>query len=308
MVPRCAAAVAAALVVLSACGSADLAPPRDAVFTVVAGAPVCVDRPAVHGALTSQAMRTPMGREEPTRFARCRHVNQIVPGRGEWLMRTEERADGDIAALAVALRLPDDGGGADNCPAIGIVLPEVYAVDATGRAVLVRWPLGACSQPRPEVAAALAALRWTPEATRQVRQVRTQAVIDSGCGDRVKNMAAVEGAATDRPVRGGSPESLAVPKRVWACTYAIDEHGDTPEGSYASGGRTTVAVWRAVVLALRTAPLAPPGCTTQGRRFTVLHSPEGWVFIERDGCRRVLLPDGGLRVATPQVLQALAPH
>ena len=47
------------LVVLSACGSPAPAPapPRDAVFTVAPGTPVCVDRPAVDGAHEPQLRR-----------------------------------------------------------------------------------------------------------------------------------------------------------------------------------------------------------------------------------------------------------
>jgi hypothetical protein len=185
-------------------------------------------------------------------------------------------------------------------------VPELYAVDATGRAVLVRWPTGACGKPRPEIDAALTTLTWRPATRLRLKQVRSQAVMDSGCEERVKNMAAVEG---PRPDSSGiaSPGSSAAPPAVWACTYTIDERGDTPTGRYVSGGPTTVAVWRAVVLALRTAPPAPPGCTAEGRRFTVVNAaPYDSLYVELDGCRRVLLPDGGLRVATPRLLQALA--
>ncbi len=298
---------AAVLAVLAACGAPTPPTPPDAVFAVAAGAPVCVDRPPVEVVfgmgLTPKG--APLGTAEPTLFARCTTKTERVRGRGEWSVRVEEHADGDIAPLAAALRLPDEDSGG-SCSAVATGVPELYAADATGRALLVRWPIGVCGQPRAEVEAALARLTWRPAVRHRLKQVRTEAAIDSGCEERMKNMAAVEGFRPDRSGIG-SPGSSAVPPVVRACTYTIDERGDTPVGQYVSGGTTTVAIWRAVILALRSAPSAQPGCTTEGRRFTVVDAaPYGSLYVELDGCRRVLLPEGDVRVATPRVLQELA--
>ena len=64
------------------------------------------------------------------------------------------------------------------------------------------------------------------------------------------------------------------------------------------------AAWAGVVGALDAAPRLGTACTTLGTRFALLLAPASDVtYVELDGCRRVLLPDGGMRQATPRLVR-----
>jgi hypothetical protein len=56
----------------------------------------------------------------------------------------------------------------------------------------------------------------------------------------------------------------------------------------------------------RTTPPAVRACSGLGNRFAVLLTATAdATYVELDGCRRILTPDGGFRQATTAVLAAL---
>src|SRR5215212_2363688 len=299
-------AVLLAAVALAGCGQGDAGSVAPAV-TLTPGGHVCFDRaapggPGLGGA--NNTRRAALGPDEPAAFVQCDVVTERVPGRGEWTMRRERQAVAGTEALAAALRLPNLPSTGDSCLAYADVPPELWALDGAGRAVLVHWPLDGCGHLRREAPTAHAAVHWGPWATRRLRQVVSQAAIDSGCVDRIKQMAAIEG---PRARSAGTLGDLTRVRSVNACTYAIDDRSATPTGAFEAGRTITGPAWQDVRGALESAPPATRGCSTLGQRFAVLTAdPGGNVYVELDGCRRVLLPDGGLRLATPRLLQDLA--
>jgi hypothetical protein len=236
----------------------------------------------------------------------CHQTVERVPGRGEWSVRVERRAEAGTAALAAALRLPDEElGGACNLDAV--IVPELWALDGRGTASLVRWPIGSCGKPRTEVSEAFAAVRWSTVASRRVQQIAPQAALDTGCLTAVKHMAAIDAGDSGREHPAGALGELTRASGVRACTYRIVDRSETPQGDFVSGGRIEGKAWQEVRWALEAAPPAPATCAGLGQRFQVLTADQGEaVYLELDGCRRVLLPYGRLRLATPRLLAALA--
>jgi hypothetical protein len=307
-VPRAVALIAAALA-LAACGDDPSPGPGDGPAIVAVG-PVCLaGEPLEQTSLEPGALARPRIEDvDPAAFVRCRQEVRRVPGQGEWSVRVEERADAGLEALAAALRLPDERRG-DVCPAIAHGVPELWALDRSGRTALVRWPLDVCAAPRAEAVRAYDALRWSAAGSRRVTQITTQAVLDSGCSDSWKQVVAIE-AADGRPRDGGRLGELRRAAGVRVCVYRIDDRSETPSGTFQSGRRIEGKDWQVLLGALEAAPRAAPGCEALGQLFAVLTAAAGTgdpLYVELDSCRRVLLPDGGLRVATPRVLQQLAP-
>jgi hypothetical protein len=270
---------------------------------------VCLDGPGPGEQLSGEAAakeRPVLGPGEPAGFVECDTATERVPDQGEWSVRRERRADAGSAALASALRLPDLPATGGGCNAIGHVVPELYALDVAGHAALVRWPVDGCGHPRTEVVEAHQAVRWTPVASRRLRQIAPQAALDSGCSPDWKDMVVVEGVGAAARYGRGTLDALAKARTVRACTYRVTERGQTPVGSFEAGRTLDAAAWQVVLRVLETAPAAPDGCTTVGQRFATLSTDDTQtLYVELDGCRRVLTPDGGLRAATPRLVQEL---
>ena len=73
---------------------------------------------------------------------------------------------GDYAPLIAALEQPSDSAeGTANCTAQLEVTPDLWLVNAGGKAVHVLWPKDACGFSKPGVAAALAQLRISSSTT-----------------------------------------------------------------------------------------------------------------------------------------------
>jgi hypothetical protein len=98
---------------------------------------------------------------------------------------------------------------------------------------------------------------------------------------------------------GGGPDSTPGPlpagdAETKVCVYRVppgERGGPKPAGEFESGGKLTAARWAAVKRALAAAGPAS-ACTTPGSRFAVLHLPAGLIYVEADGCRRVLIEGG----------------
>ena len=290
---------------------AGAATPMPTVTRASADGQVCLGRASkdAYGSdLPGSDRRPRLGKDEPARLVRCVGDTQRIPGQGEWQVRIEEQAGAGAPALAAALRLPDLPPSGQMCLAYLDAPSDLWAVDASGRAVLVREPVDGCGHVRPEVKSALEHAGWRETGRRRLVQTVPQAAIDTRCDPAWKDMAAVEArqaAADGTTPPAGTADSLAKAVAGNLCVYAIDDR-ETPAGTFVSGRPLRRAAWGAVVEAMDAAPRADGACTTVGSRFALVMTP-GWepAYVELDGCRRVLLPGGGFRRATPALVRLL---
>jgi hypothetical protein len=137
---------------------------------VTPGQPACTGWPAnvTHGPLPASFV--------PVAAIRCVTGYQTIPGKGQWLTATLERADKNLAPLAAALQWPPKNAMSDMiCPDFAILPPPPFVlVNGDGKAIMPRLPLDGCGQVRLQVLAALAALTWQKVSVRLVPQVQTQ--------------------------------------------------------------------------------------------------------------------------------------
>lgn len=67
----------------------------------------------------------------------------------------EEHLGGNFGPLLAALAEPSDRQGGGACPAMAEMVPDVWLVNAAGKAVHVQWPLTVCNFTKPGVRDAL---------------------------------------------------------------------------------------------------------------------------------------------------------
>ncbi|MDJ0313761.1 hypothetical protein [Arthrobacter sp. H35-D1] len=80
----------------------------------------------------------------------------------------EEHLGGDYAPLLAALAEPSDRQNGGVCPAMAEIIPDLWLLNAAGKAVHVQWPLTACHFTKPGVSEALANLTVTSSTTLHV--------------------------------------------------------------------------------------------------------------------------------------------
>lgn len=221
----------------------------------------------------------------------CRtEVRRRVTG-GSDLVALEDRAD-DVARLVATLGLPSRVGTAGTaCPATAITVPWIALLDANGRWVRPGIPHDECQAPRQEFRAAFDALRMTPVATWVVREVQSDEAAAAGCDQQRLDLVWTVGrvgigqGTPPRPVGTGD-------EQVRVCRYWNLLGADL--GDFDTGGVLTAEQWAAIRRELgRTGPAST--CTTKSSRFAELQLSTGSVYVEADGCRRVLftgLPTG----------------
>ena len=86
----------------------------------------------------------------------------------------EEHLAGDYTALLAALAEPSDHQERVACTSDGEALPNLWLVNAAGKAVHVMWPLDACSKTRGKHNTAKALEALTVKSSKTVGQVITQ--------------------------------------------------------------------------------------------------------------------------------------
>ncbi len=240
----------------------------------------------------------------PVALHACSVDVETVPGKGQWLVATQRNATSGLEALVTALRAADEHSGDGACAANFDPDPMVWLIDAHGRGVLPRWPRNGCGHLQPAATAALAAVSFTTTETHRLRQITPQAVIDSGCATGWKDMlplAAASGGSGD----AGSLAALGKEDSPPLCVYRVTERGDTPSGTLVRGRRLTATQTASLISLLEAAGPQRP-CQAQANLFAVIGT-SGSVYVELDGCQRVLTGDNGLRQATPALLAALGP-
>ncbi|RIV40073.1 hypothetical protein [Micromonospora radicis] len=227
----------------------------------------------------------------PSAAVVCRAEPQRRPGGGTDLVAMEERA-ADVAALVAALRLPDRPT-VGNCTLELPFVPWLALLDAQGRWVRPGVPTDDCGKPRIEFRTAYEQLSTERVATRVLRELESDAAAASGCSQDWADMVWATGEFGGG--QGTVPDPLAPGSAaVRVCVYQVpvpERGGDKPAGEFESGRTLSAAQWTEVGRELvATAPAA--SCDTPAGRFAVLHLPTGQVYVEADGCRRILIEVG----------------
>lgn len=107
----------------------------------------------------------------PVSVLRCVTGDTQVPGQGEWLTATLEKADQNLTPLVQALRAPDgQRQRGQMCPMYAMVPPAVVLVGADGTSIQPRFPVTGCGQIQPQVLTALNALSWHTVSQRLVEK------------------------------------------------------------------------------------------------------------------------------------------
>jgi hypothetical protein len=244
----------------------------------------------------------------PTAVLRCLEEPEHVPGDGEWSVTLRERATGRaMLDLVSALRLPSEPQGDEPCPAV-LLGPTVVRLETASGPVDVATPKDSCSQTRSEVIAAYQALSWVEVWRLRGARLRSEAAVSAGC-DAWKDMLAIS--AQDSI--GGGPGALLAPgASVKVCLYRSSyPAGWTPssntvvDGEPDGGGQLATATVGRVAALLRAAGPASR-CRSRHGHFAVVFSKPGPLYVELDGCFRVLAPDDSLRQGSEELADLLA--
>ncbi|MFI7547096.1 hypothetical protein [Actinoplanes sp. NPDC049599] len=232
---------------------------------------------------------------------------------GQDLVATESRAE-DVTALVTALRLPDERLSGGACT-LELYLPPFFVLlDARGRWVRPGLPADECGKVRSEVRNAVQGLRLTPVAGRPVREIESSEAAAAGCGQQWSDMVWVAGAGAgaDSGRAAVVPPGFDGPEPVRLCVYRVpaeQQRTGKPAGDFVSGRYLSDEQWSGARREIESAAAAGP-CTTPASRFAVLHFGAGQLYVELDGCRRLLAQaaDGSqtLRRASPALLALLA--
>jgi hypothetical protein len=160
--------------------------------------------------------------------------------------------------VVAAVRRDDDRAPAAGCRADLVLDPQVWFIDATGRAVVPRWPRHSCGHLLKDGQATLAALTWTTTARVRIKQLVPQAALDAGCETAFKylvQMTADEGGAA----KAGSFADLAHGSAPHLCRYSRIG-ADPGDGTFESGHPLSATAWAALRQALNGTTLVQP-CT-----------------------------------------------
>ena len=222
----------------------------------------------------------------------CATAPEKRPDGGTDMVAIEERAT-DIAALVEALRLPDQRATDGMCDLSLVLPPWLALVDAGGRWIRPGVPFDVCGKPRIEVREATEALAMKRVSTRSLREIESAGAAATGCGQGWADMVWVM--TQDGSVTPGPVDEL----RVWAeelrvCVFAVPDdqkRSAKPAGDFVSGGELASARRDAVERALLAAGPAAP-CDIPAERFALVSRPDhthGEIYVELDGCRRILV-------------------
>ncbi|GAA0581461.1 hypothetical protein GCM10010172_78050 [Paractinoplanes ferrugineus] len=237
----------------------------------------------------------------PVSAVLCRSTPVRRPAGGEDMVAAEDRAT-DITSLVKALRLPDERRTDGACTADLVLAPWLALVDASGRWIRPGVPVNSCGKPRPEFRDALAELRTQRVSGRTLSTTLTDGAAAAGCEQTWADMVwavGLTGGGKGTPDRTLAADDASV--RVCVFQVPPEERGSgKPAGQFKSGGKLAPGEWAAVKKELAAAG-TPAECTTPASRFAVLYAPDVELYVEADGCRRVL-NDNALRTGSPKLL------
>jgi hypothetical protein len=150
---------------------------------------------------------------------RCVAGYQPIPGKGEWLVATLQRADENLAALISALhRPPGRMRPGTICPALAMIPPRIVLISGNGSMISPKIPLNGCGMVQQQVIAALAALPWETVSVRLLSQIESPQQLATGCAPRYIDPFATFGSAPPSP-SPGSTVSTTRPTSLRICGY-----------------------------------------------------------------------------------------
>jgi hypothetical protein len=227
---------------------------------------------------------------QPVSAVVCREGIRQRPGGGTELTAEEARAD-DLTAVLPTLRLPDESATAEVCTMDLPGVPWLALLDRDGRWIRPGVPVDACGKPRMEFRAAYEKLATTTVKSRVVQQVESDEAASSGCSQTWADMAWALGGAEDRHETSLAP--LPEETNVRRCVYdvpASEQGSGKPAGDFRAGGPLPATGWTAIRDEIKKAAPSTATCGTPASSFAVLHLESGGtVYIEADGCRRILI-------------------
>jgi hypothetical protein len=212
---------------------------------------------------------------------------------GQDIVATERRA-GDIAAVASALRLPDEPYSAVSCPTGEAVVPWFALLDAQGRWVHPGVPIGDCGEPVAQFSEAFAALHLETVATRKIGKATAVAAAAARCELTWADMIAV--AARSAPPTSIITYGLPSASPVRLCVYGVpagEQGSPRPGGVFVTGTGLTEEQWGPIASLL---PEDAPAkaCTKPAGRFALVRLGDNEdIYVELDGCHRLLSRAGG---------------
>lgn len=224
----------------------------------------------------------------PVAIVLCTTEPPTAPAGGRDMVATERRA-GDVAAVAAALRLPDGPYSKVPCPADEAVVPWFALLDAQGHWVHPGVPTGDCGKPVAQFSEAFAALHLNTVATRKIGKATAAAAAAARCELTWADMIAV--AAQSAPPTSIITYGLPSGSPVRLCVYGVPagEQGSTrPGGVFVTGTGLTLEQWGPISSLLpEDAPAKP--CTIPAGRFALVQLGENEdIYVELDGCHRLL--------------------
>ena len=231
----------------------------------------------------------------PVAVVRCMTEERAVSGDGQWVFEFAQRATGNLDALLAALREPSravPSGTTAACSAVGIVSPNFALVDASGTIIRPLLPHDECGLPLLDALRVLNALHWTTVTDQKVRQVQTQAEIDTGCYPTYKDVFELPRGASPQP--WSQARGTAAPRPTIVCIYKVAQtSGSVSEGQFTRGASLNSSQQTELAAALDSAGAkAASPCAASATKFAVLDGAGDYIAIELDGCHRILFPNG----------------
>jgi len=248
--------------------------------TVAPGQPGCTGWPAnaVHEALPATFV--------PVAVLRCVTSEQTIPGKGEWLTATLQRADKNLASLTTALHNPPGHTSPGiMCPQIAMQPPQIALVGADGKTIIPRLPVTGCGLTQQQVLVALAGLSWHTVSVHLISQIETQQQVASGCAPAYNDPFLASG--SPRPSAGGAVYAAA-PASLRICVYSAS--AATTTAQFVRGTTVTGSTENALLSGL-TGARGTNLCTLPHPMFAVVGgegSKSPVIYVELGGCDRVV--------------------
>jgi hypothetical protein len=242
----------------------------------------------------------------PVQVIRCPWESRYLPGKGRWEVVIEEHTDGPASELMTELRRPsEESDGRQMCTMEAIMVDYFVVVDSTGKAVLPDVPTDVCGKPFRSALDALHRLPYQVDEQIPIRRVESEKSFRASCNHEYFDVLQRFGRPGVARQTWNPP-----PKGLRVCVFhAAKKTTDTlkpvdlPRGRLESSRILKGSNLRTLLTALDTAPASD--CPSHHTRFAVLDPGGIAAYVELDGCRNVLRPDGTLNRLTPDAVALL---
>lgn len=282
----------------------------------------------------------------PVSVTLCDEVGTVADEDGVWSGPAIRHLEGDLAPLVDALNQADDPRWPGPCTAHMVIVPQLWLVDAAGRAVHVTYPVDGCGLPKTEaVGNALALLSVTASSVDRQELTESKAAIEAGCStrwtplqimgpDELQEIPGLD--IRDSRPPAGPGEDPAIPVSplglpsaeqldgMRLCHYVADAAPDTsPEsgdlaglpllGTFTSGSALSAEDGRTILAAANYQVMPLIACIRPATAFVVAQPLVGGqdagspITIELDGCQR-LFGTTGFTLVSSDILALIQPR